>query len=63
MKLKVLHNEGATCAVVYIDSLVITVSHDSTGYELLVEVDGDDYAANVPVSIGNAAGDSVEWDL
>lgn len=63
MRIRVLSNEGDTSAVVYLDSLVITASHTHEGYELLVEVSTDEGAANVPVSIGTAAGESVEWQL
>jgi len=49
--------------VVHIDGLVLTVSHDSQGYEVLVEIDRDDDAALVPVSIATAGDESVEWEL
>jgi hypothetical protein len=55
---------GDTTAVFYADNLVLTVEHKpGRGYEVLVEMDTDDYAAGTSVEIGNAVGDSVEWDL
>jgi hypothetical protein len=63
MNIRVHHNDGDACAVVHIDNLVITASHGSQGYELLVEVDGDEGAASVPVSIDTASGQGVKWEL
>lgn len=45
------------------DNLVITVSREVGGYEVLVEVDKDEDAPNVVVDIGTAVGDSVVWEL
>lgn len=56
-------NEFDRCAVFYADSLVITVSHNHEGYELLLEVDTDESATNVPVSVGTAAGQRAEYTL
>jgi uncharacterized protein YtpQ (UPF0354 family) len=63
MKVKVLHGDDGRCAVVYVDSLVLTVSHNSQGYEVLAEMDTDEASANVPVTICTATGDEVKWDL